>query len=275
MEERSQKLTEKNMLLEQELRNRQMAEKSLWESQHFLQRIAQTTPSVLYIYDLKAKSSIYANRQFIEMLGYTLLEIAQMGVGLLPALVHPDDAKSVTKHLEHFRNATDTEILEVEYRIRHKNGEWRWLRSHETVFARNSNGLPFQVLGAAEDITERKRLDALLAGQNRILAMIAKGARLPDVLSAIARWIEKEFPKIRCSFLLLDKNGVNLRHGAAPSLPKSYNQAIDGMMIGPFAGSEGTTAYCREPVIVEDIATHPEWEYFRDLALSQDRKSVV
>ncbi len=268
MEERSQKLTEKNMLLEQELSTCHLAEEALWANQHFLQQIAQTTPSVLYIYDLKAKSSIYANRQFIEMLGYTLLEIAQLGVGLLPTLVHPDDAKSVTKHLEHFRNATDTEILEIEYRIRHKNGEWRWLRSHETVFARNSDGLPFQILGAAEDITERKRLDALLAGQNRILAMIAKGARLPDVLNAIARWIEKQFPKIRCSFLLLDKNGVNLRHGAAPSLPTSYNQAIDGMMIGPFAGSEGTAAYCREPVIVKDIATHPEWEYFRDLALS-------
>src|SRR5262249_37667550 len=69
------------------------------------------------------------------------------------------------------------------------------------------------------------------------------------------------------SILLLDPDGLRLRHGAAPSLPKSYVDAIDGASIGPVAGSCGTAAYRNEPVIVGDIAADPLWADYRDLAL--------
>ena len=71
-----------------------------------------------------------------------------------------------------------------------------------------------------------------------------------------------------CSILLLDADGIHLRHGAAPSLPPEYCDAIDGVTIGPNVGSCGTAAYRREPVIVEDTATDPLWTDFRVLALS-------
>jgi C4-dicarboxylate-specific signal transduction histidine kinase len=65
----------------------------------------------------------------------------------------------------------------------------------------------------------------------------------------------------------LDPNN-RLRHGAAPSLPMPYTDAIDGLAIGPSVGSCGTAAYRAEPVIVSDIATDPLWADFRDLALA-------
>jgi PAS domain S-box-containing protein len=68
------------------------------------------------------------------------------------------------------------------------------------------------------------------------------------------------------SILLLDEDGIHLRHGAAPSLPRAYSNAIDGAAIGPKAGSCGTAAYRGTPVIVSDISTDPLWEDFRDLA---------
>jgi len=64
----------------------------------------------------------------------------------------------------------------------------------------------------------------------------------------------------------LDPNASCLRHGAAPSLPLAYTEAIDGVGIGPSAGSCGTAAYRAEPVIVSDIATDPLWADYRDLA---------
>jgi PAS domain S-box-containing protein len=70
-----------------------------------------------------------------------------------------------------------------------------------------------------------------------------------------------------CSVLLLDADGTTLRHGASPSLPKEYSQAIDGVQIGPFVGSCGTAAYRRQRVIVSDIATDPLWADYRQLAL--------
>ena len=68
------------------------------------------------------------------------------------------------------------------------------------------------------------------------------------------------------SILLLDQDGKHLRHGAAPSLPEAYCDAIDGAEIGPCVGSCGTAAYTVEPVFVSDIANDPLWADFRELA---------
>lgn len=75
------------------------------------------------------------------------------------------------------------------------------------------------------------------------------------------------------SVLLLDEDGKHLRHGAAPSLPKEYCEAIDGAEIGPSVGSCGTAAYTAEPVFVGDIANDPLWFDFRDLALAHDLRA--
>ncbi|MGE5568934.1 MAG: PAS domain-containing protein [Rhodospirillales bacterium] len=124
------------------------------------------------------------------------------------------------------------------------------------------------------DITGRKQAEeaaresaALLKGQNQVLELIVRGAELREVLDLLARTIEEESPGMLCSILLLDPDGIHVRHGAAPSLPEGYNRAIDGEPIGPRAGSCGTAAFRREPVIVEDIATDPLWEEYRDVAL--------
>jgi signal transduction histidine kinase len=86
------------------------------------------------------------------------------------------------------------------------------------------------------------------------------------MLESLIRVIEHHNPSMRCSVLLLE-NGTTLRHGAAPSLPAHYCEAIDGLRIGPGIGSCGTAAYERATTIVADIAQHEYWAAFRDLAL--------
>jgi signal transduction histidine kinase/FixJ family two-component response regulator len=122
-----------------------------------------------------------------------------------------------------------------------------------------------RALREARERSDRKRAEALLAGEKRILEMIAKGELLPAILDAVCQLVEGQLPDVISSVLLSD--GDRLRHGGAPSLPKSYNNAIDGVAIGPSEGSCGTAAYRREPVIVSDIATDPLWAKYRDLAL--------
>jgi GAF domain len=108
----------------------------------------------------------------------------------------------------------------------------------------------------------------LLERQNEVLALVVRGAPLSDTLEVLLRAIEAPADGMLCSILLLDKDGIHVRHGAAPSLPESYIRAIDGERIGPIAGSCGTAAYRREPVIVEDIATDPLWAPYREVALA-------
>ncbi|MEG4120651.1 PAS domain S-box protein [Microcoleus sp. N9_B4] len=123
-------------------------------------------------------------------------------------------------------------------------------------------------LWVARDITERKQAENWLTGQKQILEMIAKGDPLGDTLNTLVEIIEQQSRDIIGSILLLAPDGKHLLHGAAPSLPDSYNAAIHGIAIGPDVGSCGTAAFSRQQVIVTDIASDPLWKNFRDLALS-------
>lgn len=113
---------------------------------------------------------------------------------------------------------------------------------------------------------ERDAIARLLRGQTRILEMIAVGAPLPEVLTALSALIERQAPGMLCSVLLLE--GDRLHHGATPSLPPEYCAAIDDTVIGPTVGSCVTAACTRQPVVVSDIASDPLWTDFRDLALA-------
>jgi len=118
------------------------------------------------------------------------------------------------------------------------------------------------------DISQRKRREALLAGENQVLEMVAKGDSLSDILNTLCLLVEQLSSEVLASILLMDPNGKQLRHGAAPNLPKAYTDAIDGLSIGHSVGSCGSAAYRAEQVIVSDIATDPLWDPFRDLALA-------
>jgi PAS domain S-box-containing protein len=108
---------------------------------------------------------------------------------------------------------------------------------------------------------------ALSLLNDTILAMIMGQSPLPKILAALCSEIEKQHSLMLCSVLLLDSDGVTLRNGAAPSLPREYTQSIDGAKIGPRVGSCGTALYRKQAVIVSDIATDPLWTDYRDLAV--------
>ncbi|HEY4841799.1 MAG TPA: ATP-binding protein [Terriglobales bacterium] len=103
---------------------------------------------------------------------------------------------------------------------------------------------------------------------DRIAALIMGHSPLPKILDALCVDIEQHHRGMLCSVLLLDADGATLRHGAAPSLPREYCQAVDGVKIGPCAGSCGTALYRRELVVVSDIDSDPLWADYRVLALA-------
>ena len=123
------------------------------------------------------------------------------------------------------------------------------------------------------DITERKRGEQMDAGQHDILTGIAAQQPLADSLECIARLHEALNPGALCSVLLLDDAGKRLLHGAGPSLPETFNQAVHGLDIGDAQGSCGTAAWNRKRVVVTDISTHPYWENFRTSAFANGLKA--
>ncbi len=116
------------------------------------------------------------------------------------------------------------------------------------------------------DIARRILADRLRDGQGEVLELIARGARLPEVLDRLLRLIEGQSEGVLCSVLLLDENGKTLHPAAAPSLPPSYMASLDGLAIGPAAGSCGTAMYTRRVVIVPDILADQRWAPYVRLA---------
>jgi GAF domain-containing protein len=116
-------------------------------------------------------------------------------------------------------------------------------------------------------------LGDLLEGQNLVLDLIVRGESLHQVLDTLLRIIQLQCPGMLASILLLDADGTHVRHGGAPDLPEEYVRAIDGLPIGPQAGSCGTAAFTRKPVVVGDIATDPLWNDYRDMALKHDLRA--
>ncbi len=118
------------------------------------------------------------------------------------------------------------------------------------------------------DISERNRHEIQNTSERTVLELLANGSPMPAVLTGLAVSYEEMFPGVLASVLMLDVEGKHLHHGAAPSLPQAYCQAIDGVEIGPCVGSCGTAAFTRKTVIVSDIANDPLWQDYKDLALS-------
>ena len=142
-----------------DITERKNAEGKLRESQYLTQKILDCSPNLIYIYDLQGQRNVYANRETFDFLGYTPEQVKSMGSELFANILHPDDAELVAKHHALFLNAADNATYDVEYRLKNSNGEWRWVRSRDTLFARTKDGLGKQILGICEDINESKKAE--------------------------------------------------------------------------------------------------------------------
>jgi PAS domain S-box-containing protein len=144
--------------LVRDITDRKRSEQALSTSEHFLQGLLDATPNLIYIYDLVEERNVYTNREITDFLGYTSEQIIAFGPALFGHILHPDDAAPVAAHHErmHRLPAGDDRVLEVDYRMRRSDGEWRWLHSRDVPFARDGEGVVTQILGSTEDVTESR-----------------------------------------------------------------------------------------------------------------------
>ncbi|MCA6574242.1 MAG: sensor histidine kinase [Pseudanabaena sp.] len=177
---------------------RKQAEQALKESQQFIQRITDTTPNIIYIYDIEENRNVYCNQTIHHILGYTPLEIQAMGELFLSIVIHPDDLSKIKEHYASVRHKKFDDLFLLEYRMKDSHGKWKWFYSQETVFLCNPDGTVKQTIGAASDITELKevenRLQASLAEKEVLLREIHHRVKnnlsvIDSLLSMQARYV--------------------------------------------------------------------------------------
>jgi len=131
------------------------------------------------------------------------------------------------------RSIRGEEVNNIEMFVRHKRAPYGiWTRITGRPL-RDSNGELLGGVVVCRDITQIKEEEFFRAGQSRVLEMIAADAPLPDVLTSLVLLMEGQADGLRCSILLLNRDGKHVRHGAAPNLPEAYVKAVDGSPIGP------------------------------------------
>ena len=154
--------------------------------------------------------------------------------------------------------------LDLEYRIVTGKGRVRWVRDLGEKQV-DSHGQEF-FSGAVQDVTDRVRNERMLEAEARALKVLSLGLPLKAVLEEVLLGLETILPGAVAAVNLLSPDGIHFNDCIGPSLPLAFNQAFNGLPIGPCAGSCGTAAYLREPVIVSDIASDPLWADYQELA---------
>ena len=208
-------------------------------------------------------SEVYFSKNWKEMLGYSEEEVGN-GLDEWEKRVHPEDKPHVMTLLQaHLDGKTPVYISE--HRLLCKTGGYKWILDRGLTVSRDATGTPLRLIGLHTDITERKLQEENKNLRNRILEMLASGESMEATLLAIITGIEKIYPEMLCSILLLDHDRTRLVNGVAPSLPNFFNNAVNGLEIGIGQGSCGTAAFTGERVVAEDLSSHPYWATFRNL----------
>jgi PAS domain S-box-containing protein len=149
-------------------RERRQIEQSLDQHRRLLQSIVATIPTYLYVLDLRRRQLTFANEGLLHMLGRSLEQIWQMPrAEIFTNMYHPDDVAVIRRGVQMLRNAAG-EKLDITYRLKDRNGEWRWLSDRCTVFERDADGSVTRLLGSAIDITEQKRVSAQLRSSDEL-----------------------------------------------------------------------------------------------------------
>ena len=263
------RLASANERLQEEIADRLGTEPKWSDERKLLRKLIDLLPDYLFVKDRDSRI-VLANKAFASAFGF---DDPEKILGKTDFdIVSPDTAQQIIED-DHYIIQSGKALIDFEEQLSSPNGaKQTWLATNK-VPLRDEQGTIVGLVGMCRDITDRKRTELLRAEEGRILEMIATNCPLGKVLDSLARTIEARLDGIIGSILLLDGDGKHLRHGAAPSLPETYIKAIDGVAIGPKAGSCGTAAWRRRAVIVSDIATDPLWDDYRHLALPIDLHS--
>ena len=209
-----------------------------------------------------------ANRQVLEYFGATLNELKGWAIA---DTVHLDELPDV---LAAWRGAVETgHPYDVEARLRRADGVYRWFHTHGFPL-RDTDGRIVLWYLLQTDVDDRKRADALLAGEKQLLELVAEGHSMSEILEAICRLIENTATGCYCSVALYDPSRTRWEHGAAPSLPASYMRFCVGRPLNTDAGPCAMAACLNEQVIVTDLLTETRWAEWRPIALKHGLRST-
>lgn len=147
---------------------RRKAEIQLEENALFIRKVADTTPDILFVYNLEQMRLQYINRDLYSLLGKSLETLRAMTPEVLFSLLHPEEREAAQAFTHSFENASDEELKEIVLRLQNRQKEWRWFHCRTRVFKRNREGRVVQLLSIMRDVTEEKNTTEALVEAEKL-----------------------------------------------------------------------------------------------------------
>jgi PAS domain S-box-containing protein len=243
---------------------KQHIQRSFLGQQQFYSSVFEYHPDAVYSFDLQGNFTS-VNQAGCKLTGYSKEELLSMS--FLPLIA----ADQLSKCLDFFDKVLKGETHYYNAAIIDQGGHR--IEVHITGIPIVFDEKVVGIYGISKDITHAVRLEKITQAENKVLALALSGSSLQDTLTYLLSSIEQISRGMVTSIMLLEEDGKTLKTQAAPSLPKAYTEAIDGLQIGPLVGSCGTAVYLKEKVFVFDIALDKRWENYRNIALQHGLKA--
>lgn len=232
--------------------------------------LVEDAPEAICVVDFETGRMIDGNAHALAMFGLDQDAFRRHTVADLSPPTQPDGRKSNEAAKTYIGKALEDGAVTFEWWHRDSAGRVFPCEVNLSLIPRENGAL---VRGSVRDITQRKREEILREGEHEVLESIASDDELSVALSILARVLERVLPDAIASILLLERDGRRVRHGAGPSLSEEFQQAINGLEIGPRAGSCGTAMHDDRLVITDDIQADSLWDPYRPLAESEGLQS--
>ena len=223
-------------------------------------RIVEAAEEGIITIDANALTD-FVNPKMARMLGYGAEQILGRP---LTDFMDDEGRRLFALYLQRLQQGVTQQF---DFKVRCQKGEELWVNVSANPLL-DVQGQYDGALAMFTDIRERREAEHLLAWEKGALETIGGATTLGEVLEELMLGLERHLPDALCSVLLVDDDGLHLRHGAAPSLPDEYNRLVDGFPVGSSSGSCGTAVHTGRQIIVSDIASDPLWRQIRDEALA-------
>jgi len=129
--------------------------------------VTKATHDLVWDWNLETKELYRDPKGLQSVYGYSSNEPIKETKDWL-AQVHPEDLQKVRDAVLDVVNTKDAKIFEVEYRFKREDGKWAHIYDRGYIL-RNEDGKAYRVIGAAQDITERKKLEHELLNQQKAI----------------------------------------------------------------------------------------------------------
>ena len=222
-----------------DITERIQAEKVLQDNRKRLQLALQSGRLGVWDENYVTGKAVY-DQVWAEMLGYTIDEI-EPNIGAWQKLVHPDDIGQVEKSFaDHIKG--DITFPNIDFRMKAKSGEWRWINSRGQVVEWDEDGNPLRATGTHQDITERVRTEKELQESiqdlqiiNTLNKLANSGASLTDILQVLSEETLTQFNSLGVTAYLLDADHKHLvmQNNLLPSKITAQIEKLIGGSIPP------------------------------------------